>query len=467
VVLRLAGDLDAAALAAALSDVAVRHEVLRTVFPAVGGQPCQQILDPAELCWELPVTQVSQADLPGAVAAVTGQPFDLAAEVPLRARLFAAGPSEHVLVVVIHHIAGDAGSLAPLARDLSVAYAARRAGRAPGWAPLPVQYADYALWQRDLLGDEDDPGSLLNQQVAYWRQVLAGAPEELVLPASRPRPAVPSHRGHAVPLRIPAGVHRDLAALAQAHSVTMFMVVQAALAVLLGKLGAGSDIQVGSPTAGRTDAALDDLVGFFVNTLVLRTDLSGNPQFTVLLDRVREGWLGALAHQDVPFERLVEDLAPTRSTARHPLFQVMLAVQNDAPSALDLPGLRVGTLPAGPASPEAATPVTAAPVTAAPVTAAPATGSQVTVAAAARFDLEFSLAATVDAEGRPAGLRGSVIVAADLFDPQMAGSIARWFERVLTAVAADPEARLHRVQITDDAEHQQALSRADNTSERN
>jgi non-ribosomal peptide synthetase component F len=334
-----------------------------------------------------------------------------------------------------------------------------------------VQYADYALWQRDLLGDEDDPGSLLAQQVAYWRQVLAGAPEELVLPASRPRPAVPSHRGHAAPLHIPAGVHRDLAALAQARGVTLFMVVQAALAVLLGKLGAGSDIQVGSPTAGRTDAALDDLVGFFVNTLVLRTDLSGNPQFTVLLDRVRECWLGALAHQDVPFERLVEDLAPTRSAARHPLFQVMLAVQNDTPSALDLPGLRVGTLPVGTAPSAAATPDTApapgAPSdTAPPAAATSAVAPSVTASSAARFDLEFTLAVTFDAEGKGAGLRGSVVVAADLFDPQMAGSIARWFGRVLTAVAADPEARLHRVQITDEAEHQQALSRTDDISER-
>ena len=341
----------------------------------------------------------------------------------------------------------------PLARDLSVAYAARRAGEEPGWEPLPVQYADYALWQREALGEEDDPDSLLARQEAYWRQALAGAPEELALPASRPRPAVASHRGHAAPLHIPAGVHRDLTALARAHGVTLFMVVQAALAVLLGKLGAGSDIQVGSPTAGRTDAALDDLVGFFVNTLVLRTDLSGNPPFIELLDRVREGWLGALAHQDVPFERLVEDLAPTRSAARHPLFQVMLAVQNNVRASLDLPSLRIGTLPAGPPSLATATSVTAS-------------SSPVTAPAASRFDLELTLTGSFDAQDEPAGLRGSVIVAADLFDPQMAGNIARWFQRVLAAVAADPRARLHRVQIMDDAERKQALSRADNISDR-
>src|SRR6202167_5142011 len=431
VVLRWSGDLDAGALGGALADVAGRHEVLRTVFPAVDGQPCQQILDPAAVSWQLPVTQVGEADLTGQIAAVSGQPFDLAADVPLRVRLLATGPDEHVLVVVLHHIAGDGGSMRPLARDVSVAYAARRAGRAPEWVPLPVQYADYSLWQREVLGSEDDPGSLLAQQVGYWRQALPGAPEELQLPADRPRPAVASHRGHAAPLHVPAQVHRELAALARGHGVTLFMVIHAALAVLLSRLGAGDDIPVGSPVAGRADVALDELVGFFVNTLVLRTDVSGDPSFGQLLDRVREAGLGALDHQDVPFERLVEVLAPDRSLARHPLYQVTLTVQNNAPATLNLPGLRAGGLPAGPAS--------------------------------ANLDLDITVAETFDDDGRPAGLRGSVVVAADLFSAGAAGSLAERLVRVLAAVAADPVVRVHAVGVLDAAERARVLEEWNDT----
>jgi amino acid adenylation domain-containing protein/FkbM family methyltransferase len=427
VVLRLAGDLDAGALAAALADVAGRHEVLRTVFPAAEGQPYQHVLDPAGVAGELPVTEVVEADLAREIAAVTGQGFDLMAEVPLRVRLLRVAAGVHVLVVVLHHIAGDGWSMGVLARDVSVAYAARCRDEAPGWVPLPVQYADYALWQREVLGEEDDADSLLAAQVGYWRQALAGAPEELALPADRPRPPVPSHRGRAAPVHVPADVHQELAALARSAGATMFMVVQAGLAVLLSRLGAGEDVPVGAAVAGRVDVALDELVGFFVNTLVLRTDVSGDPSFTELLGRVRECGLGALDHQDVPFERLVEVLAPARSLARSPLFQVMLTVQNNAPATLDLPGLRAGGLPSG-------------------------TG------AAARFDLDLSVTETTDADGTPAGLRGTVTVAADLFDPATAGSIAGRLARVLAAVAADPLVPLHAVGVLDGAERQQVVT---------
>ena len=339
---RLSGALDRAALEAALGDLVERHESLRTIFPDVLGVPRQVILEAGAARPRLAVSAVSEEGLRAALAAAAGAGFDLAREPPLRAHLFALGEREHVLLVLLHHIAGDGWSLAPLARDVGRLYGARCGGGAAELAALPVQYADYTLWQHAVLGSEEDAGSAIARQLAFWSGSLAGLPDQIELPLDRARPAVASHRGGSVALTLSAQLHGGLVGLARASGASLFMVLQAGLAALLTRLGSGHDIPIGSPIAGRTDSALDDLVGFFVNTLVLRTDTSGNPSFRALVGRVRASNLAAYSHQDLPFERLVEVLNPARSLARHPLFQVMLVLQNTAALELALPGLSVG-----------------------------------------------------------------------------------------------------------------------------
>lgn len=326
IVLRLDGALDADVFAAALGDVVERHESLRTVFRLVDGSPEQIILESATI----PVETVhrDESGVAGEIAVAVGRPFDLSDEIPIRARLIRVDGDEVdgavVVVIVLHHITTDEWSDRPFLRDLMSAYSSRIQGEDPIFEPLPVQYADYTLWQRELLGSPDDPSSILSTQLDFWAKSLDGAPEELLLPADRSRPARPSFSGGAVVTRLGVETTAALRDLARESRSSMFMVLHAASAALLTALGAGEDLPLGAPVAGRSEQGLDELVGFFVNTIVLRTDTSGNPTFRELVDRVREGDLEAFANADVPFETVVERLNPSRTLARNPLFQVMV-----------------------------------------------------------------------------------------------------------------------------------------------
>ncbi|MFE7231397.1 amino acid adenylation domain-containing protein [Streptomyces sp. NPDC057596] len=421
---QISGPLDVDALRAAVRDVVARHESLRTVFPDRDGEPRQEILSPDRGC-EPALVRTTAEDLDTAIAAASAQSFDLAVETPLRVTLFETGPESHVLLTVLHHIAGDGWSLDPFSADLARAYTSRAAGETPDWQPLPVQYADYTMWNYGILGSEDDQDSLIHRQLAFWKETLADLPDELRLPTDRPRPAEADYRADSVLVHLPAELHRDLAALARRTGTTLFMVLQAGLASLLSVLGSTSDVVLGSPIAGRTDDALERVVGFFINTLVLRTDLSGDPTFTELLGRVREADLAAYAHQDVPFERLVEVLNPERSLARHPLFQVSLALQNTPESSMGLTGLDC-------------------------------TVRQVPVRST-QFDLSLSFNESIDREGELQGISGLVEFRLDLFDRSTVEEMGERLVRFLEAVAADPELPVRAVDVLSAPERRRVL----------
>ncbi|MFE9858966.1 amino acid adenylation domain-containing protein [Streptomyces sp. NPDC005780] len=419
-VLRLDGPLDEDALQSALADVVERHESLRTVFPETDGVARQLVLDASGADLDLTPRDTDAGRLDEVLAAEVAHTFDVSAELPVRARLLRLGTDSHVLVLLVHHIAGDGWSLAPLARDLGDAYRARSEGEEPSWTELGVQYADYTLWQRALLGAEDDPTSQAARQLDFWRTALADAPDLLALPYDRPRPAATTYRGDAFAFTVDADTHRALADLARARGCSLFMVLQAALSVLLSRHGAGEDIPLGTAVAGRTDEALDDLVGFFVNTLVLRTDLTGDPTFTEVIDRVRAFDLAAYAHQDVPFERLVDALSPERAQNHHPLFQTMLVLQNQADTTVGLRGLTVTQQPVH-------------------------TGIS-------KFDLTFTFTETRDDAGRPAGLGGVLEFSTELFAHATAHALAARLTRLLASLAADPGRRVHSAVVMDAAE---------------
>ncbi|MFH8980053.1 non-ribosomal peptide synthetase [Streptomyces varsoviensis] len=418
VALRLRGDLDREALDAALGDVAARHEILRTTFTGVRGD-LRQHIQPLEAARPEPVVRTATAEeLPGLLAAGTAHAFDLTQDAPWAQYLYVLSETEHVLLLVVHRIAADEASLDPLVRDLAASYGARRKGRAPDRAPLNYQFAEYALWERELLLGVDEPDTLVNDQMTHWREALAGVDGALDLPADRPRPALASHRGARVPLSLHAGLHAGLTALAEPSGATAFTVVQAALAALLTRLGAGSDIVIGTELPRRDEDGLEGLVGPFAGPLPLRTDTSGDPTFRDLLGRAQRANREARRNLDLPFERILDGLTLTPSAAHHPVFQVGLDFTDDpvdAGEASGLPGVRTIRVDTGVTTTE--------------------------------LDLSVCLTGRHRVDGGPDGVEGHLCYATDLFDESTATVLGNRLVHVLEQVAADPELRLSQLDL--------------------
>ncbi|MDI9915348.1 non-ribosomal peptide synthetase, partial [Rhodococcus sp. IEGM 1379] len=421
VALQLDGVLDPDALRAALGDVMERHESLRTVFPGSADGPRQAIVDPTTVALDLSSTHVSDGKLRSTLDGFFCIGFDVSEELSLRVKLLRLAPERHVLAIVVHHIAADGVSMAPLARDLMFAYSARSRQQRPGWEPLPVQYADYSLWQREVLGTDAQPGSEVSGQLDYWTRTLSGIPELLQLPLDRSRPAQRSVVGGVVAFEIEPALHRTLINLAHQSNSSLFMVMHAALVVLLERLSGSDDVVVGSPVAGRGRRELDGVVGMFVNTLVLRTRVDAGATFAEVLSGVRAADLGAFEHSDIPFERLVDELAPQRSTSHTPLFQVLLEFQNTTALRLELPGLAVRSIDVD--------------------------------LDVAKFDLQLSLLERVDEIGAPAGISAGFRYASDVFDRESVQRISERFMRVVESVTTDPTKPVGDIDILRAAEH--------------
>ncbi|WP_433733372.1 amino acid adenylation domain-containing protein [Nocardia sp. CA-129566] len=426
IAIRLRGALNVDALHAAVLDVLGRHESLRTRYPDHDGMLIQLIEPVENVDRELIVAPVAPSQLVSTVTEFVAEGFDVTTQPPARAQLFrivGGEQPEYVLAVVVHHIAADGFSLTPLARDVATAYAARIHGAPPAWTPLPVQYADYALWQQATLGAPDDPESLSAQQIRYWTEALDGVAEELRLPFDRPRPVVMSNRGATVNYSVPAELVRALEQFARQHNSSLFMAIHGALAVLLARLSGTTDIPIGTPIAGRGVAALDDMIGMFVNTLVLRTEIDPAESFTDLLGRIKQADLDAFEHADVPFEQVVDKLVVQRSQARHPLFQVMLAFQNLEPVTLRLPDLELSVVDLP---------------------------NEVS-----RFDLQFILSENHDS----GDMTVAVTYATDLFDAATIDSLAHRWIRILESITTDPTTAVAAIDILEPAERTDLLTR--------
>jgi amino acid adenylation domain-containing protein len=406
---RLTGPLDRAALESSFNEIVRRHEALRTSFKTIDDQPVQVINDAAPLALDVvDLSSLPEAEREAEALRLTideaHEPFNLSCAPLIRARLLRLAKDEHVLLVTMHHIASDGWSMGVMSNELSALYPAFREGRPSPLAELPVQYADYAVWQRERLSGEE-----LERQLDYWRGRLGGELPTLELPTDRPRPPVMTYRGAETYLELSEELTSRLKALSQREGVTLYMTLLSAFTALLHRYTSQTDILVGSPVAGRTRAETEPLIGFFVNTLVLRTDLSADPTFRELVGRIREVTLGAYAHQELPFEKLVEELQPERDLSRHPLFQVMFALQNAPADDFHLPGLQL---------------------------------SPVEVANdATRFDLEFHLWESDSALG------GALIYNTDLFDHHTLARLVSHYRLLLDAVASSPDARISELPL--------------------
>ncbi len=421
--LDLTGPLDRDALQSALDDVVARHAPLRTVMPEQDGTPYQQIQPAGTSSTAIEFLDgqaLSADDLDKTATSLTQWVFDLARDTPIRAWLIQTGGENYRLLLLMHHIAVDGGSIRPLLRDLASAYLHRLDGTDPDWAALPVEYADYADWQWELLGSADDPGSELNRQLQFWKQTLAGAAEHAGLPTDYARPQASSHSSELITLRPGIQVRDRLSQFAQANRASVFMVVQAGLAALLAAMGAGNDVIIGAPIAGRYEEDLENVVGFFINTLAVRVDVTGDPTFRELLERTRASSIGAYGNADVPFERVVEMLNPVRQGLATPLLQVMLAPEGRDATELDF----------GPLHAEL----------------------QVSNGGSAKFDLAFDFADLLDANGRVVGVEFGLNYDIDLFEQRTAEVILERLVRVTEAALANPDTRVSNLKLLSAAE---------------
>lgn len=406
--LRLSGPVDVQTVEAALLDLVDHHQMLRTVFTEVQGVPSQRVLAAGEVAPRVLVEATTEADLAEDLAVASRRPFDLTREIPLHCQLFEIGPADHVLLMNVHHIAVDQWSLELLTRDFSLAYSNRHRGVRHVFSPLPLQYVDYCAWQHRCFGTDADPQAAETAQLAYWRKALASMPSALRLPTTRARQGAARYEAGWVPVEVDAAAHQRLMALGATTRSSVFMIVHAALTAVLTGIGAGEDLPVCTPIAGRGNALLENVVGPFLNTLILRTDSSGDPTFRDLLLRVRAVALDAFDHQDVPFECVLRSVA--RPAAGRPLTQLCLIVNDGPARSFQLSDAVVRRQPIADRF--------------------------------LMFDLLVDLRARRAARGAAAGLDGTIAYRTDLFDRSAVQPVADGLARVLRAVSEHPDTRL-------------------------